>query len=77
MVLNVELAKLDFPLDHSSCGLELVHRLLDGLVRHHQDRVCLEVGSQLAQSYDQCECNLFDPWVPSFYPLEGLTDVVH
>ena len=48
VVLDVELAKLDRPLDHSPYFLELVHRLLNGLVRHYQDGVHLEIWLQLA-----------------------------
>ena len=47
MVLSVELAKFDYPLDHPSCSLGLVYRLLDVLVCHHQDGVRLEVRTQL------------------------------
>ena len=77
MVLNVELAKLDHPLDHFPYCLGLVHGLLNGLVRHYQDGVCLEIRSQLVQSYYQCECNLLNPWVLGFCPLESLADVVN
>ena len=47
VVLNVELAKFNCLLDHPSYSLRLVYRLPYGLVRHHQDKVCLEVGAQL------------------------------
>ena len=50
MVLSVELAKFDYPLDHPSCSLGLIYRLLDGLVCHHQDGVRLEAGTQLNEA---------------------------
>ena len=77
VVLNVELAKLNCPLDHSPSCLGLVHGLLDGLICYYQDRVHLKVRSQLTRSYYWCKCNLFDPGIPGFYSLEGLTDVVN
>ena len=43
VVLNIELAKLDGPLDHSPCCLGLVHRLLNRLVHHYQDGVRLKI----------------------------------
>ena len=51
LVLDLKLAKLDCPLDHSPCCLGLIHGLLDGLVCHYQNGVSLKVRSQLAWSY--------------------------
>ena len=45
VVLDVELVKLDCPLDHSPCYVRFVHGPFDGLVCHYQDGVCLEVGT--------------------------------
>ena len=77
VVLDVELAKLDCPLDHSPCCLRLVHGLLDGLVHHYQDGVRLKIRSQLTRSYYQRERNLLNSWVLGFYPLESLANVVN
>ena len=75
-VLDVELAKLDFPLYHSQNCLELVHGLSDELVRHYQDRVRLKVRSQLARIYYQHKCNLFDTGILGLCSLESLTNIV-
>ena len=46
MVLNVKLAEFNRPLDHSSGCFRLLHGFLDRLVRHYQDRICMEILSQ-------------------------------
>ena len=45
VVLNIELAEFNCPLDHSPCRFRLVHGFFDGLIRHYQDGVRLEVRS--------------------------------
>ena len=43
MVFDVKLAKFNCLLNHSSSCLKFVYGLFDGLVCHHQDRICLKV----------------------------------
>ena len=43
VVLNIKLAKLDCPLNHSSCCLRFIHGLFGRLVCYDQDRVCLKI----------------------------------
>ena len=43
VVFNVELTKLDCPLNHSSCRFRFVHGLSNGLVCHYQDGIFLEI----------------------------------
>ena len=51
VVLNVELAEFNRPLNHSPYRLGFVNGFFNRLIRHYQDVVRLEVRSQFMQDY--------------------------